>query len=100
MSGRDRGKGSARIDFDFVYARLITSCGFTPAEIDEMSLHDVRSLFAYWRIYPPIHEILKYVYKIEREPEPKAETNTGDPSGIGGLIARFPNGLVRASGTC
>ena len=66
----------------------MTSCGYTPAEIDEVTLHDVLGLFAYWRDFPPTHEILKCVYRIE-------PTSKSDPSGIGGLVARFPNGFVR-----
>lgn len=71
----------------------MTACGFTPAEIDEMSLADVMALFAYWREHPPVHEILKCVYRIESKPEPKPATSS-DPSGIGALIARFPDGKV------
>jgi hypothetical protein len=42
----------------------MTSCGYTPAEIDEVTLHDVLALFAYWRDFPPTHEILNCVYRI------------------------------------
>ena len=77
----------------------MTGCGFTPAEIDEMTLHDVMALFAYWRDYPPSHEILKCVHRIERKPPPNASGSSAvDPSGIGGLMARFPDGFVRAAG--
>jgi hypothetical protein len=72
----------------------MTGCGYTPAEIDEMTLWDVLSLFSYWRDYPPVHEILKCVYRIERKPESTIITDDRDPSGIGGLIARFPDGGV------
>ncbi len=83
------------MDYDFIYARLMTGCGYTPAEIDEMTLHDILALFAYWRDYPPVHEILKCVYRIERKGESSAPASAGDPSGIGGLLARFPDGFVR-----
>lgn len=73
----------------------MTNCGYTPAEIDEMTFHDVLVLFAYWRDFPPTHEILKYVYHIEQKPERTVKKSTSDPSGIGGLVARFPDGLVR-----
>lgn len=72
------------------------TAGFTPAEIDEMTLFDVMGLFSYWRENPPVQEILKAVYRIEPKPElPRASAD--DPSGIGGLIARFPDGKVRRS---
>jgi hypothetical protein len=72
----------------------MTGCGYTPAEIDEMTLHDVLSLFSYWRDYPPVHEILKCVYRIERKPEAAIVKDDRDPIGIGGLIAGFPDGGV------
>jgi hypothetical protein len=73
----------------------MTSCGFTPIEIDEMTLFDVHALFAYWRDFPPAHEILKWVYGIA--PKSELKRDTADPSGIGSLIARFPDGKVRCS---
>jgi hypothetical protein len=75
----------------------MTSCGYTPTEIDELTLHDVLSLFAYWREFPPTHEILKTVYRIEQKTDRAIARSENDPSGIGGLIARFPDGLVRLS---
>jgi hypothetical protein len=64
-----------------------------------MGMDDVRGLFAYWHDNPPTHEILKAVYQIERkattdDERPGDET---DPSGIGGMIAAFPNGFVKMS---
>jgi hypothetical protein len=75
----------------------MTSCGYTPAEIDEVTLHDVLGLFAYWRDFPPTHEILKCVYRIEQKQERPITTSNSDPSGIGGLVARFPDGFVRVA---
>lgn len=72
----------------------MTACGYTPAEIDEMTLFDVVNLFGYWRAHPPAHEILQCVYRIV--PKPEAEpVAADDPSGIASLIARFPDGQVR-----
>jgi hypothetical protein len=73
----------------------MTTCGYTPAEIDELTFHDVLSIFAYWREFPPTHEILKGICCVERKPDRKVTKIDGDPSGIGNLIARFPNGAVR-----
>lgn len=73
----------------------MTCCSYTPTEIDELTFHDVLSLFAYWREFPPVHEILKSVYRIEQKQDRMIAKSQSDPSGIGGLIARFPNGLVR-----
>ncbi|HTJ02208.1 MAG TPA: hypothetical protein VL492_05410 [Methylovirgula sp.] len=73
----------------------MTACGFTPEAIDEMTLFDVEALFAYWRDFPPAHEILKYAYRIERKADAPT-LDAADPSGIGALIARFPDGKVKA----
>ncbi len=75
----------------------MASCRFTPSQIDEMTLFDIQALFAYWRDFPPEHEILKIVYGIERKSAGWASKHADDPSGIGHLIARFPNGQVQAS---
>ncbi len=73
----------------------MTACGYTPAEIDEMTLFDVIAISSLIGVRrPPAHEILKCVYRIA--PKPMAEPNTADdPSGIGALIARFPDGQVK-----
>ncbi len=71
----------------------MTACGYTPAEIDEMTLFDVMALLAYWRDHPPVHEILKAVFRIERKED--QSRSPGDPSGIGALITRFPDGHVK-----
>jgi len=73
----------------------MTVCGFTPAEIDEMTFFDIQALFAYWREFPPAHEVLKIVHGLA--PASQMTNDARDPSGIGGLIARFPNGKVRTS---
>jgi hypothetical protein len=73
----------------------MTSCGYTPAEIDDMPFCDVLGLLAYWQDFPPVHEILKCVYRIERNVEATEMPSVADPSGIGGLISRFPRGFVR-----
>jgi hypothetical protein len=75
----------------------MTVCGFTPSQIDEITLSDVLDLFAYWRAFPPTHEILKIAYRIEPKPDRSITKNDSDPSGIGSLIARFPDGFVRAA---
>jgi hypothetical protein len=72
----------------------MTSCGFSPAEIDEMTLFDVHALFAYWRDFPPVHEILKAVHGISTTRRSNPSDSVSDPSGIGPLIARFPDGKV------
>ena len=75
----------------------MTACGYTPAEIDEMTLHDVLAAFTYWREYPPTHEILKCVYRIEPARRSPSSNSVVDPSGIGGLISRYPDGFVRSA---
>jgi hypothetical protein len=73
----------------------MAACGYTPAEIDDMPFCDVLGLYAYWQEYPPVHEILKCVYRIEPNVVESAASSKTDPSGIGGLLARYPQGFVR-----
>lgn len=73
----------------------MTACNYTPGEIDDMPFCDVLDLFAYWRDSPPTHEILKCVFGIERKCEQADTRSESDPSGIGDLMARCPDGFVR-----
>lgn len=73
----------------------MTACGYTPAEMDEIPFADVLGLYAYWQEFPPIHEILKYVYRIDCTSDRVEKASESDPSGIGGLISRYPQGFVR-----
>lgn len=66
----------------------MAGAGFLPAAIDEMPMHDVIALFAFWREQPPVNELLAAVHGLE----PKRPPDADDPSGIGGLIARAPSG--------
>ena len=57
-----------------------------------MSVADALTLFSYWRRHPPLHEILQAVYGPAVGTSPSAD----DPSGIADILARHPDGLVRA----
>ena len=63
--------------------------GYTPDAIDAMPLGDVLALLRHWREQPPTHEILAAVLRIA----PAAQDHA-DPSNIGALMARFPDGNV------
>lgn len=71
----------------------MTGCGYTPDAIDAMPMQDALGLLRYWRDRPPAHEILAAVYGIKAA----APRSADDPSGIGTLIARWPDGAVRHS---
>jgi len=64
--------------------------GYTPDEIDAMPVQDALALLRHWRTHPPTHEILAAVYGVA----PAAPARGDDPSGIGALIARYPDGMV------
>ncbi|MDR3461521.1 MAG: hypothetical protein P4L76_04300 [Beijerinckiaceae bacterium] len=73
----------------------MTACGYTSQQIDAMAMGDVLDLLRYWRNAPPVHEILAAVYQIA--PVTATPKSASDPSGIGDLIARYPNGSVKPS---
>jgi hypothetical protein len=37
---------------------LGTECGYTPSEIGEMTLHDVRRIFDHWKTFPPLRVLV------------------------------------------
>jgi hypothetical protein len=69
----------------------MAACGYTPCEIDDMPMQDVMALLALWRQQPPTHEILASVHRVTSGPPRSAD----DPSGIGALIARSPDGRLK-----
>ena len=72
----------------------MAGAGYTPDEIDAMPAQDALALLRHWRTHPPTHEILAAVHRVTRA----APTNPNDPSGIGALIARCPDGIVTLQG--
>lgn len=72
----------------------MAGAGYTPDEIDAMPAQDAFALLRYWRDHPQSHEILAAVHLVTRV----ARVSRDDPSGIGTLIARFPDGIVTSQG--
>ncbi len=61
----------------------------------------MRRLYRYWAAHPPVHELVAVFMGVRGQAElpPSAATagaETDDPSGIGAMILRFPDGLVKA----
>lgn len=69
----------------------MAGCFYTPEQIDGLPMQDVVALLALWRERPPTHEILAAVYRVA----PVTACQDGDPSGIGALIGRHPDGHVK-----
>ncbi len=66
-----------------------------------MEIFDAMDLLRHWRRWPPVGETVKRIavgLGVDRfEPEPGAQPlDPGDPSGIAELLARAPDGRVRA----
>ncbi|MBH0619274.1 hypothetical protein I3A86_24530 [Salmonella enterica] len=62
-------------------------------------LWDVRRLYRYWSAHPPVHELVAAFMGVKQQaqlPPPAASPTADDPSGIGALILRFPDGQVKA----
>lgn len=57
-----------------------------------MAMRDVLALLRYWRDAPPVHELLAVALGLD--PSRRAERGGGDPSGIGPLLARAPDGRL------
>lgn len=73
----------------------MAECGYTPSEIDEMTMWDVEALYGHWAEHPSVADILMVAHQITLKPLDAAESsNPDDPSGIGGLVAMFPDGIV------
>lgn len=64
--------------------------GWTPAAIDAMPMGDVLALLRWWREHPSVSAILAVVHGVNSTAAP----DISDPSGIGGLIQRWPGGKV------
>ena len=69
----------------------MAGCGYAPGEIDVMPMTDVFALLDHWRTHPPTHEVLAAALGLERA----APRNSDDPSNIGSLITRFPEGAIK-----
>jgi hypothetical protein len=41
-----------------LFGRLQTDCGYTPAQIRELTLDDVNRLFSHWGKYPPVRDLV------------------------------------------
>ena len=64
--------------------------GWTPDAVDAMPMGDVLALLRWWREHPPAAAILAAVHGVKPAPGRGAD----DPSGIAGLMARWPEGMV------
>ncbi|KMO44407.1 hypothetical protein VQ03_03240 [Methylobacterium tarhaniae] len=61
-----------------------------------MTIWDVERIFAYWRGSPPTHELVAAYLGYKPPPEPvTVAPSADDPSGIGSMIMRFPDGAVK-----
>ncbi len=72
----------------------MAECGYTSAHIDDLPMQDVLGLLRYWRDHPSTPTILAAVHRVARA----APQTMDDPSGIGALMARFPDGHVTSQG--
>ena len=75
----------------------MAGCFFTPDQIDQMPMQDVMALFTLWREVPPTHEILAAVHRVTTPTPKTSQDRIDDPSGIGALIARAPDGHLKAA---
>lgn len=50
-----------------------TDCGYTPAQIREMTLIDVNRLFSHWAKFPPVRDLVAAFVGFEIPTEPTEE---------------------------
>ena len=65
---------------------------------DTLTIPRLRALNEQWRLTPPVGDLVAGY--LQYTPPPKIEAkpaDPSDPSGIGGLIAMFPDGKVPAN---
>ena len=75
-----------------VYGRLITDAGMTPREIDELTLDEVYELFAYWRMYPPLRDLVAgFIGFKPNKPVAKPQRSLS----IAEIKMRYPDGIIR-----
>ena len=68
----------------------MAECGWTTEIIDAMPMGDVLALLRWWGDHPSVAAILAAVHGVK----PTAKRDPSDPSGIGALISRWPDGKV------
>ncbi|MBE7204517.1 MAG: hypothetical protein INR70_42915 [Parafilimonas terrae] len=61
----------------------------------------MRRLYRYWTAHPPVHELVAAFVGVKAHADPPplaaaAGSAADDPSGIGAMILRFPDGQVKA----
>lgn len=60
------GAGRDREEFwGELYGRLMANCGYTPGEIDAMTMRDINRLYNYWSKHPPAADILAAVHGVK-----------------------------------
>jgi hypothetical protein len=64
---------------------------------DTLTIPRLKALFAEWRQHPPVGDLVAAYIGYKPPREEIAAPVKDDPSGIGGLIMQFPNGLVPAN---
>ena len=74
---------------------MITALGWRPRDVGETEWFDVVNLTKYWSDHPPVHELVAAYMGVK--PSARAPAGTHDPSGIGSLVAMFPDGNVPES---
>lgn len=56
----------------------------------------MRRLYRYWSAHPPVHELVAAVMGLKAQADLPPPAAADDPSGIGAMILRFPDGQVKA----
>ncbi|HWK45130.1 MAG TPA: hypothetical protein VNT30_10430 [Stellaceae bacterium] len=67
---------------------MATACGYTPDQIDQMTLPRFAGLTRYWNRHPPTHVLVAAYLGIGRQHDQSG-------SGMAELLALFPTGILQ-----
>lgn len=71
-----------------IYGQIATACGYTFAQIDEMTWREVFMLWDYWHYNPPTHIILLAAYGDQKK-MPKRSSKHSSEKGTKADLARW-----------
>lgn len=85
-------------DWPQIFGHIITATGWSRAEVEALTLHEVNELLAYWNEHPPAHLLLAAMTRARPSRESKGAENdlASAVAGLGGRVASAPSREIKA----